>query len=200
MRDGPAGSARCPPCRGRRGRSRTRNRGRTPSATWAGSRSDSSTPGLLAPEQVGDEAHESRFGELVGVVAHGVVDAPDLHDGDDGAGRRAVGHGEVGAHLAVAKLHRDVLRLHGVSRVARGRTASRLVSTMTNCGPGRAKDRPAARRAHRARGCGSPRNRRRRRSSRGPDWRRSWRWPGRDIRAPAESRSRRSCGSPTRSP
>jgi hypothetical protein len=108
---------------------------------------------LLAPEQVGDETHEPRFGELVGVVAHGVVDAPDLHDGDDGAGRRAVGEGKIGAHLAVAKLHGDVLRFHGVSRVGLGRTASRLVSTMTNCGPGRERIAGSAASSSRERMC-----------------------------------------------
>src|SRR5262245_22455231 len=46
------------------------------------------------------------------VPAHGVVDAPDFHDGDDGAGRRLVRDGEIGAHLAVAQLDRDVLRFH----------------------------------------------------------------------------------------
>ncbi len=69
---------------------------------------------LLAPEQVGHEADESGLGEFVGMVAHGVVDAPDLHDGDDGASRRAIRDREIGAHLAVAKLHLDVLRLHAV--------------------------------------------------------------------------------------
>ena len=46
------------------------------------------------------------------VMAHGVVDAPDLHDGDDRARGLAVRNGEIGAHLAVAQLHLDVLRLH----------------------------------------------------------------------------------------
>src|SRR5262245_59847278 len=46
------------------------------------------------------------------VPAHGVVDAPDFHDGDDGAGRRAVGDRDIGSHLAVAQLDLDGLRFH----------------------------------------------------------------------------------------
>src|SRR5229473_3364414 len=67
---------------------------------------------LLAPEEIGHEADESRLGELVRVMAHGVVDAPNLHDGDDRARRRLVGDGEIGPHLAVAELDLDVLRFH----------------------------------------------------------------------------------------
>ena len=63
---------------------------------------------LLPPEQVRHEADEAGLGELVGVLAHGVVDAPDFHDGDDRAGGRLVRIGEIGAHLAVAQLHPDV--------------------------------------------------------------------------------------------
>src|SRR5215510_2536901 len=38
---------------------------------------------------------------------------PDFHDGDDGAGGRAVRDREIGAHLAVAQLDFDGLRFHG---------------------------------------------------------------------------------------
>ena len=58
---------------------------------------------------------EAGFGEFVGMVAHRVVDAPDFHDGDDGAGRRAVGDGQIGAHVAVAQLHGDVPGFHRVT-------------------------------------------------------------------------------------
>src|SRR5262249_31306543 len=68
--------------------------------------------GLLAPEQVRHQADEAGLGELVSMVAHRIVDAPDLHDGDDGAGRGAIGQRQVGAHLTVAELHPDVSRLH----------------------------------------------------------------------------------------
>ena len=67
---------------------------------------------LLPPEQVGDETHEARFGELVGVMAHGVVDAPDFHDGDDRAHGRLVGIGDIGAHRTVAKFDLDVFSSH----------------------------------------------------------------------------------------
>src|SRR4029453_7023364 len=67
---------------------------------------------LLPPEQVGHQADEAGLRELVRVRPHGVVDAPDLHDGDDGAGRRTVRKREIGAHLAVAQLDPDVPRLH----------------------------------------------------------------------------------------
>src|SRR5262249_5103242 len=76
--------------------------------------------GLLSPEQVGHQADEAGLGELVRVRPHGVVDAPDLHDRDDGAGRRAIRNGEIGAHLAVAQLDPDVLRLHAVTFAAAG--------------------------------------------------------------------------------
>src|SRR5262249_5166603 len=68
--------------------------------------------GFLAPEQVGYEAHEPWFGELLRMMPHGFVDAPDLHDGDDRASRRPVGNSDVGAHLAVAELDLDVLGFH----------------------------------------------------------------------------------------
>ena len=45
-------------------------------------------------------------------MPHRVVDAPDFHDGDDRADGLALGHGEIGAHLAVAECHLDVLRFH----------------------------------------------------------------------------------------
>ena len=57
---------------------------------------------LLPPEQIRHQADESRLREFMRVPAHGVVDAPDFHDGDDGAGGRAVRDREIGAHLAVA--------------------------------------------------------------------------------------------------
>ena len=60
---------------------------------------------LLPPEQVRHQADEAGLGEFMRMMAHGVVDAPDFHDGDDRAGRRLVGNGEIGAHLAVAQLH-----------------------------------------------------------------------------------------------
>ena len=80
-------------------------------------------PGLLPPEQVGHQADEAGFGELAGVLAHRVVDAPDFHDGDDGAGRRLVRIGDIGAHLAVAQLHLDVLGSH------RDRSSCRRIAT-----------------------------------------------------------------------
>src|SRR5262245_63230803 len=46
------------------------------------------------------------------VPAHGVVDAPDFHDGDDGARRRPIGDRDIGSHLAVAQLDLDGLRFH----------------------------------------------------------------------------------------
>ena len=67
---------------------------------------------LLPPEQIRHEADESRLRELMRVVAHGVVDAPDLHDGDDRADRLLVRIGDVGAHRAVAQLHLDVFGPH----------------------------------------------------------------------------------------
>src|SRR3954468_727191 len=41
-----------------------------------------------------------------------VVDAPDFHDRDDGAGGRLVRDREIGAHLAVVQLDPDALRFH----------------------------------------------------------------------------------------
>src|SRR5262249_24998817 len=74
------------------------------------------------PEQVGHQADEAGLGELVGVAAHGVVDAPNLHDGDDRAGGRLVGNSEIGAHLAVAELYSDGLGLHaGLSSLSSSR-------------------------------------------------------------------------------
>jgi hypothetical protein len=45
---------------------------------------------LLTPEQIRDQADESSLRKFVRVPAHGVVDPPDFHDGDDAACRRAV--------------------------------------------------------------------------------------------------------------
>ncbi len=63
---------------------------------------------LLTPEQVRHQAHKARLGELLRVLAHGVIDAPDFHDGDDAARRRAIGHGEMGTHHTIAQRHLDV--------------------------------------------------------------------------------------------
>src|SRR5581483_2980616 len=71
---------------------------------------------LLPPEQVGHQADEAGFGELVRVPAHGVVDTPDFHDGDDGAGGRLVRIGDIGAHGAVTEFDLDVLGSHSVLR------------------------------------------------------------------------------------
>ena len=68
--------------------------------------------GLLPPEQVGHQADEAGLGELVRMMPHGVVDAPDLHDGDDRADRRPVGDREIRPHLAVAQLDLDGLGFH----------------------------------------------------------------------------------------
>src|SRR6185437_9418177 len=68
---------------------------------------------LLSPEQARHQAYEPRLGEFMGVVAHRVVDAPDLHDGDDGTRRPALGEREISPHLAVAERHPDVLTSHG---------------------------------------------------------------------------------------
>src|SRR5262245_47430688 len=67
---------------------------------------------LLPPEQIRHQAHEPRLREFMRVPAHGVVDAPDFHDGDDGARRRAVRDRDIGSHLAVAQLDLDGLRFH----------------------------------------------------------------------------------------
>src|SRR5947207_14149835 len=69
-------------------------------------------PGLLAPKQVGDETDKAGLREFVCVMAHGVVDAPDFHDRNDGAGGHTVGDREISAHFPVAELHRDVLGFH----------------------------------------------------------------------------------------
>jgi hypothetical protein len=50
--------------------------------------------GLLPPEQIRHETDKSGLGEFVRVPPHGVVDAPDFHDGDDRACRRLVRNGE----------------------------------------------------------------------------------------------------------
>ena len=50
-------------------------------------------PGLLPPKEIGDEADKARLREFMGVLAHGVVHAPDFHDRDDAARRRAVRDG-----------------------------------------------------------------------------------------------------------
>src|SRR5262249_12690527 len=80
---------------------------------------------LLPPEQVGNQTEKSRRGKLVGVPAHGVVDAPNFHDGDNRSGRRAVRHGQIGAHLAAPQFDPDVLCLHrAASDVEAGASAS----------------------------------------------------------------------------
>src|SRR5262249_19073547 len=73
---------------------------------------------LLPPEQIRDQADESGLREFVRVPTHGVVDAPDFHDGDDGAGRRAVRDRDISSHLAVAQLDLDGLRFHADARAA----------------------------------------------------------------------------------
>src|SRR5262249_51647842 len=50
--------------------------------------------------------------QLRGLPAHGVVDPPDSHDGDDGARRRPIRDRDIGSHLAVAQLDPDSLRVH----------------------------------------------------------------------------------------
>src|SRR6185437_2265633 len=74
---------------------------------------------LLAPEEVWHQADEARFGKFVGVVPHRVVDAPNLHDGDDRAGRRAIGNRQIGAHGAIPQRNRDRPRLHGIVQARR---------------------------------------------------------------------------------
>src|SRR5262249_6743486 len=63
---------------------------------------------LLPPEQVRHEADEPRLREFMRMPAHGVVDAPDFHDGDDGTGRRAFRNRDIGA----PQLDLDGLRFH----------------------------------------------------------------------------------------
>src|SRR5712692_6053759 len=70
---------------------------------------------FLAPEEVGHEAHETRFGEFLRVPAHGVVDAPDFHDSDDRGSRRARGERDVRAHFAVPQTDANVLGPHQLS-------------------------------------------------------------------------------------
>src|SRR5262245_24468292 len=67
---------------------------------------------LLPPEQIGDEAHKACFGKLVRMPPHGVVNAPDVHDGDDDSGRRTIGQRQIGATNAIARLELDGLRPH----------------------------------------------------------------------------------------
>src|SRR5882672_10890100 len=72
--------------------------------------------GLLAPEEIGDEAHEPDLRELLRVTPHGVVYAPNLHDGDDRRRRRSLGEDYVRAHRAVAQGDADVPNSHQLSR------------------------------------------------------------------------------------
>ena len=67
---------------------------------------------LLPPEKIRNETDEAGLRKFVGVMPHGVVDAPDFHDGDDRWRGSAGGYGQIGPHLAVAKLDLDVLRSH----------------------------------------------------------------------------------------
>src|SRR6185437_2261080 len=67
---------------------------------------------FLPPEQIRHQADEAGFGEFVRMMAHRVVDAPDFHDGDDGADGCLVGDRQIGSHLAVAQLDLNVLRFH----------------------------------------------------------------------------------------
>jgi hypothetical protein len=50
--------------------------------------------------------------EFVRVMTHGVVDTPDFHDRNDGAGGCAIGDRQIRAHFAIAQFHLDVLRFH----------------------------------------------------------------------------------------
>ena len=68
---------------------------------------------LLPPEEIRHETNEAGLGEFMGMMAHGVVDAPYFHDRNDCTGRRLIGNGDIGAHLAVAQPHLYVSRLHG---------------------------------------------------------------------------------------
>src|SRR6266581_6834949 len=70
---------------------------------------------LLAPEEVGHEAHEPRLGEFLRVAAHGVVHAPDFHDGDDRARRRSVRERDMRAHFAVPQADAEFAGLHQFS-------------------------------------------------------------------------------------
>src|SRR6267154_1971851 len=70
---------------------------------------------FLAPEEVGHEAHEPRFGEFLRMAAHGVVHAPDFHDGDDRARRRLVRERDMRAHLAVPQANAELAGLHQFS-------------------------------------------------------------------------------------
>ena len=53
--------------------------------------SESSTPGSCRQNRSGTRQMKPASRKFVCMMAHGVVDAPDLHDGDDGAAGRAVG-------------------------------------------------------------------------------------------------------------
>ena len=67
---------------------------------------------LLPPEEIRHETNKAGLGELMGMMTHRVIDAPYFHDRNDCTGRRFIGDGNIGAHLAVAQLHLDVSRLH----------------------------------------------------------------------------------------
>src|SRR5258708_23806553 len=68
--------------------------------------------GFLPPEEVRHETNEASFGKFVGMMAHGVIDAPYLHDRDDRAARRFIWDGDIGAHFAGPQLYFYVSRLH----------------------------------------------------------------------------------------
>src|SRR6266853_178950 len=70
---------------------------------------------LLAPEEVGHQAHEPRLGEFPRMAAHGVVHTPDFHDGDDRARRRCVRERNVRAHFAVPNADADIAGAHQFS-------------------------------------------------------------------------------------
>src|SRR5262249_8492022 len=67
---------------------------------------------FLPPEQIGNEADKSRLGEFGGMAPHRGVDAPDLHDRDDRAGRRSIRKRYVRPHRAVTQRNLYVARLH----------------------------------------------------------------------------------------
>src|SRR5205814_810055 len=70
---------------------------------------------LLAPEQVRHEAYESGLGKLLRVTPHGVVHAPDFHDGDDGARGGVLGEGDVRPHLTVPQADAELPGSHQFS-------------------------------------------------------------------------------------
>ena len=45
---------------------------------------------LKPPKQIGHQADKPGFGNFMGVRIHGIIDAPDFHDGDDRAPWRSV--------------------------------------------------------------------------------------------------------------